>query len=295
MPETLFPESRREESLNIEKVAENIYANVTYDGANVACINTRDGMILIDTPMLPPHISEWKSFVSALNPKGVRYIINTHIHFDHVIGNRRFGAPVIAHELLAKRLFEKNATLRESFVPAMTGRTKEEVAFILSEPLVAPEITLSRDLEIHLGGVTVKIEHLGGHTEDSVIVYEKESRTLFTGDLLTAYLHPYKGDAIFEDWLNALRRMRNYDIRKVVPGHGKICDMEALDRMTDYFQKLEESTRELVEVGTSREDVIRRVRERMFEYFEVASEAREGAAKMFDLGTSRLYREIAKN
>lgn len=47
--------------MSVEEIADNIFANVEYDGGNAACINTSDGVVLVDTPMLPKHISEMSS------------------------------------------------------------------------------------------------------------------------------------------------------------------------------------------------------------------------------------------
>ena len=114
--------------MSIEKISEHIFANVEWDGGNIACINTDEGVVLVDTPMLPEHIAEWKAFVLGLNPKGIKYIINTHIHFDHIIGNYQLGGTLIMHEKMRENLFKENATLRESFVvPGTPGRTQEQI------------------------------------------------------------------------------------------------------------------------------------------------------------------------
>ena len=88
----------------IKKITENVYAMVGYEGCNVACINTKEGMILVDTPTFLEGIEDLKAFLSGLNPEGVRYIINTHIHFDHIIGNNRIGGKVIMHRMGGERL-----------------------------------------------------------------------------------------------------------------------------------------------------------------------------------------------
>ena len=63
--------------MGIEKITERIHANVEWDGSNVACIDTSEGVVLVDTPMLPQHIAQWKEFVLGLNPKGIKYIVVT--------------------------------------------------------------------------------------------------------------------------------------------------------------------------------------------------------------------------
>jgi cyclase len=279
--------------MGIERVSERIHANVEWDGSNVACIDTGEGAVLVDTPMLPQHIAQWKEFALGLNPKGIRYIVITHAHFDHIIGCRELGGTVIMHEKGRERLFEPGATLRETMAALDPNRTEEEVEFILSEPLIPPEITMGRELTLHLGETTLRLRHVGGHSADSIVVHALEDRVLMTGDNLTSASHPYKGHARFADWIEALETMNTLDVGTVVPGHGEICGPDEIGRFIDYMRRLWKTTSELMEEGLSCDDVVAGVRDGMFGHFEVEPERLETAQSMFDLGTRRLYQEIA--
>lgn len=276
----------------IENVTGNILAEVEYDGANLACINTTEGTVLIDTPMLRRNILEWKGFVESLNPKGIQYILNTHIHFDHVIGNNLIGGIVVTHENGCQNLFKDGATLRETMVGFMPGWSKEDKDFVLSEPLVEPEICLQEKLTLYQGEYTIECVHVGGHTPDSIIVYVVEEQVLITGDNLTAALHPYKGEACFSDWLKALKKMKTYDIKAIIPGHGEVCRKDMIDRFIDYFQSQWDITSDLINKGLSQEEVVQKVHQDLFSFFEVEQEMLQAAKMMFDLGTSQLFNEI---
>jgi cyclase len=241
---------RKEHIMSIEKITDDIFANVEWDGGNIACINTDEGAVLVDTPMLPEHIAEWKAFVTGMNSKGIKYIINTHIHFDHIIGNSQLGGTTIMHEKMRENLFKKNATLRDAFVvPGTPGRTQEQIDFILSQPLIASEITMAEDLTLHLGNHTLRLYHVGGHTPDSIIVYIDEDKVLMAGDNIVSGMHPYKGDACFNDWIKALERMKTLDIQTVIPGHGPVCTKADIDTLSDYFQRLWDITWQLISTG----------------------------------------------
>ncbi|MCP4752798.1 MAG: MBL fold metallo-hydrolase [Proteobacteria bacterium] len=278
--------------MSIEKVTESIYANIEYDGGNVACIDTSEGVVLVDTPMLPKDIAHWKDFVLNLNPKGVKYLINTHIHFDHIVGARQLGGTVVMHEKMREMLFEPGATLREDMAGMMPGRTREEVDFILNEALVPSEITMSDELTLNLGDRTLKLVHLGGHTVESIVVYSVEDRVLIAGDNITAARHPYKGDAVFADWMTALQKMKSYDIERIVPGHGEVCGREEVDRFIDYFQGIWNITNDLVAQDRSLDDIVQRVHQEMFGFFDVDPEMIEGSKMMFDMGTRQLCKEL---
>jgi len=277
--------------MGIEKITENVYANVDYFGGNVSCINTTEGLVLVDTPTQNKEITHWKEFILGLNPKGIRYIINTHIHFDHIMGNRLLGGTVITHEKTRERLFEKGATLRE-MAKQMPGIAEGEVDFILSERLIPAEITLCDSMTLYVGDSTLELRHIGGHTPDSILVYAVEDQVLVTGDNLTSNHHPYKGDARFSDWNKALQVMKGYETKAIVPGHGDICKGDAVDTMIKYFKALQDMTGDLMSRGQPLEAVVRTVHEKMFSFFEVEPEMLEGARMMFDMGTERLYREL---
>lgn len=276
----------------MEKITEGIYANVDWDGGNVACIDTPEGIVMVDTPIWPGPIEQCKKFIHDLNPKGIKYIINTHIHFDHIIGNNQLGGPVIMHEKMRENLYKENSTLRETFVPATPGLTQEEIDFILGEPLVSSEITVTSDLTLHMGDKTLKIFHGGGHTPDSIVVYVEEDQVLITGDIVTSGLHPGGAFACFSDWIKALQRLKTLEIKTVIPGHGTICGAEAIDRLEEYFQKMWDRASDLVSQNRSKDEVVETIREEMFTFFDVDPEMIGGAKILFDMGTRQLYKEI---
>ncbi len=278
--------------MDIEHISDNVYANVTYSGGNVTCINTKEGMILVDTPTQKRDIDHWKRFISELNPKGVKYIINTHVHFDHIMGNKRLGGIVIMHERTRKGLFQKGVTLRE-MSRQMPVYAPDEVDFILTEELIPSQITMQDQLTVYLGDISLELRHIGGHTPDSILVYVPKDKVLITGDNLTSNLHPYKGHACFSEWITALKHMKTYEIEKAVPGHGEVCGEAAVDRLIAYFQKLWDLTAGHIAEGHGIEIAVQSVREKMFDFFEVDPAMRKWAQMGFDMGTERLYKEIA--
>ena len=278
--------------MGVKKITENIYANLDYEGGNVTCVNTNEGIVLIDTPTLPGDIEDWKVFLSRLNVKGVKYIINTHIHFDHVMGNYRLGGKVIMHRSGGENLLKEGATLRETLAGMTDGWSKEDIDFILKEPLVPPEITMSDMMTLHLGGYTFTLEHIGGHTPDSIVVYIPEAKILITGDNLTAGRHPFRGVASFSDWIQGLEHMKTYDIDHIIPGHGDICKREEIDKFMEYFNRQYNAAKSLVEKGYSKEEVVDEIRKELFGFFKVEPEMVKRAEIMFDMGTKQLYKEI---
>ena len=279
--------------MKTEQLSDHVYANTELEGGNFACVNTEKGVVLIDTPMLPTDVAQWGEFVNNLNPKGVLWIIATHHHFDHIIGNDQLGGNVIMQEAAYARMMKKNGTLRETMVvPGMPGRTEEDVTYILSQPLVPPRITFADEMTLYLGDTRLDLVHVGGHTDGSICVLLETEKILFCGDNITAGMHPYKGDADYVEWINALKWMVSLDVTKVVPGHGPVCGADELERFLAYFTQMYYMVAHQIKKGKSKSNIIEKVQEKMFDYFKVDPERLEMAKMMFDMGTRRLYTEI---
>ena len=278
--------------IDIKEIKSRIFVNVDYELANVAGINTEEGLILIDTPTLPRDISHWKKFLTSLGPKDVKYILITHHHFDHIMGCHQLGGKVIMHEKTRSEMLQKDGTMRDVMAPILPGWTKDEVNFVLSEPLIMPEITFSHSMSIFLGDVTLRLFHLEGHTEGSICVYVEEDKVLFTGDNVSAGQHPFRGHANSAQWLESLRWMKDLEIDVIIPGHGEMCQKDEIDRLMEYLVRLSNITEDLIQKGVEREDVIKKVNQMMINYYEIEPDIFEVTRMLFDLGTSRLYYEI---
>jgi glyoxylase-like metal-dependent hydrolase (beta-lactamase superfamily II) len=280
--------------MSVEIIKDYIHARLDFEGANVTCINTEQGLVLVDTPMLPWQIAQWKEFVLGLNSLGIQYIINTDHHFDHVLGNNQLEAPVIMQRTARDEMLTPGRTLREEMVSDAVGWPKEEMDFVLGETLVPARIAFEEDLWLHMGNCTMRLVHTSGHTGGTLCVYLVEDRVLIPGDSVQTGQHPYKGQAIFADWLTTLEMLQKLDVDIIVPGHGEVCRRDAIEKMHTYFQKLWDSVAERHKEGTPKDRVIEEVHAKMIGYYDVDPEAREWVEATFDLGTARLYDEIAR-
>ena len=225
--------------MEVQRIKDHIHACTEFEGANVACINTDLGVVLVDTPMLPNDIEQWKKYVLDLNPKGVRYIISTHHHFDHVLGHHRFEGAVIMHERSIGEMIRDGGALKETMMAmAPPALTREDLDYMASAPPVSPEIEMGDALTLNLGDCRIRMLHIPGHTPDSICVYLPEDRVLITGDTLPANRHPYKGHANFSDWIKSLGRMNELDVETIIPGHGEVCGRDEMARCREYFHRL---------------------------------------------------------
>ena len=92
----------------MRQITENVYVEDRFSGppafrgCNPGFVTTSDGVVVIDTPMMPTDAVKWRDDIAKRGE--VRYIINTHHHVDHTTGNYFFSGTVISHEIV-KEMF----------------------------------------------------------------------------------------------------------------------------------------------------------------------------------------------
>ena len=211
-----------------EEVAADIYhARGTGNlmvGSNSAVIVNDDHVMVVDSAISPVAAVALAAELAEITDKPIRYVINTHFHFDHAHGNQVYpaGVQVIGHEFTYDMLTSGESMGRSydrySDWFASTPGGKEGQEGLLPTP---PNMTLSEDLTLYLGGREVQLLFLGrGHTGGDVVVYLPAEKILMTGDLLLETM-PFMGDAFPEDWVETLEKLKTLDFDIVMPGHGQ--------------------------------------------------------------------------
>ena len=252
--------------MSIQRVGKHTYVDVDYNGSNVGCIITAPGMVLIDTPFIPAEIKQWGEQVAKLSPKGIRYVINTHHHFDHVLGNGTYCPHIIAHESTYQELLKPDGTMRRFFIPhheELTSEVKEQIYRI---PVVLPNITFRDHLWLHLGDVNLELWHTGGHSDSSIYIYVVEDRVLFTGDVFQPSSQPYMGQGNFRLWMKVLAETEKMDFDVIVPGHDPVCGRDRIKPLLTFFRQMWHRVQKLQQEGVSRARVIKQVHDHINRY-----------------------------
>ncbi len=120
-----------------------------------------------------------------------------------------------------------------------------------------PTLTFREALCLRDDGFELRMFHVGGHTEDSSVIYFPEENTLFSGDLIFAGEFPWAGDETCNprEWMDALRLFKQIDADKIVPGHGPICDQSEIDRYLGFFEETTSILKELISEGFTKKEV----------------------------------------
>jgi cyclase len=226
--------------MKVTKVAGNVYM-LEGSGGNIGASVGEDGIVIVDD-QFAPLADKIKAALKGVTDKPVRFVINTHYHFDHTGGNAIFqkDAPIIAHGNVRKRL-ESGGTLGN------LGSLKMETKPVTKEAL--PIITFDHDVTIHLNGENIYILHYpSGHTDGDSMVFFPKSNVVHMGDDFVTYGFPFidlAGGGSVEGIIVAAEYVISKlpaDV-KVIPGHGPIS---TLDDVRKYVSMLKE-TRTVVE------------------------------------------------
>jgi len=156
--------------------------------------------------------------VEGVTQLPVCYVVNTHVHPDHVFGNAAFrgaGVEFVGHARLpaaiAQRARGYAAALERNIGPAAAGTET-----------VAPTRTVADSEEIDLGDRKIVLKAWRtAHTDNDLTVYDPATGTLFLSDLLFVEHTPVV-DGSLKGWMQVLDELRTLDPKVVVPGHGAV-------------------------------------------------------------------------
>ena len=239
----------------MREIREGIFAETRLYGCNPGIIFTREGAILIDTPLPPEEAIRWREEVRKRGK--ILFIINTEHHIDHVVGNFFFPeTPIIAHRLTRKALEEDSAdrirgVLRELYTKPIT--LPEDYTLRL------PSITFDGEMTLHIGGLTIEILHMPGHTPGQTCVYIPERKVIFTGDNIFSGVQTFLHTSLPYEWILSLERMKNMEIDLIIPGHGEICGKEYIDEQISFIREWIDAVKRAIDEGLSLEEARRRI------------------------------------
>jgi len=275
----------------VNKVAEGVFCEIGWEGANVGAVLGDDGFVLIDSPMLPKDARSWREQLSRASRRPILYLINTDYHFDHMMTDCLLCERVIAHDLAEESLRSQSGEVFEQLVGAFFPDIDEESRREVRElHAVAPCITFTDALALNIGSKRLEIKHMGGHTPATSIIYLPDDGILFTGDDHEDDLHPFMGEGDLLEWIEVLMRIEKMDVERIVPGHGDVCGLDSVTRLRQYFEEMTGRVRDLIGQGCGRDEVEQRVD--LLSYFTV-EEGKEARTEIFvKMGIARMYDQL---
>jgi cyclase len=233
-------------SYKTEKITDTIYmisGEGGFTGGNVGLSVGSDGVAMIDNGVSGV-IEILKAEIAKITKQPIDYMINTHIHGDHIGNNQVFGedgAKIVSHENLRASLIkdEKN-----------------------SGPASFPVLTFSDQMTVHLNGDAAQISHFDhAHTDGDAVVYFKKNNVLHTGDIMFNNIFPYidgsnggSVDGVIRA-LEGIATMIN-DETKVIPGHGALANKDDVLRTLAMVTDAKALVGNMVGEGKTDEEVL---------------------------------------
>jgi glyoxylase-like metal-dependent hydrolase (beta-lactamase superfamily II) len=199
-----------------ERVADNVYVFTSelYAQVNAGAVIGPDFSVVIDTLAYPEETLEIRDFIENKLGSRVRYVINTHYHADHALGNSWFKGAVILGHRLARQLMDSLG--RESI-----ERARQRSRELRDVELVLPDVVFDDgELNLRVGKRTLQLISLPGHSPDGVGVLVLEDRVLFSGDAMMPLPHLVNGD--LEAMTASLKRIPRLKLENVIQGHGEV-------------------------------------------------------------------------
>ncbi|OPY01887.1 MAG: Beta-lactamase precursor [Syntrophorhabdus sp. PtaB.Bin047] len=236
----------------LTRIAENVYAYVdTKDaspknsfGANTGIIIGREGIVVVDTLVSAREAKRFIKDIRSVSKKPIRYVINTHHHLDHAFGNSEFvklGAAVVAQENDRKEM-ERSAAETLKNIKGY-GLTPQDMKG--TKPAY-PTVTYSERMTIDIGGEPFQLIHARHcHTGGDTLVYLRDKKVLFAGDILFTDYHPFIAEGNIEEWVRQLDEIASMDVEKIIPGHGPVSGEKDVEAMKEYIIAFDRMAKEL--------------------------------------------------
>ena len=256
-----------------EEVAPGVYAVMTPArdfpsrenlgwNANMAFVVTGDGVLVVDTGSSEIMGVALRETIRAVTDQPVRWIVNTHSHGDHWLGNHAFAdhdPEIMAGPEAAARMRDEADGWIDSFREMTEGVTGDTTPLFPNRLVEVREARQFGDTEV------VVIPSGGAHSPGDLLVWLPESRVLIPGDVVYTDRAPSVWDGDVARWMDLLNELIALEPGVVVPGHGRIEGPETLVRLRGYLEALWAAVEEGVEQGLPDFLTVPLVREHMAE------------------------------
>ena len=278
----------QEKRFTVERLADGVYALIRKEPAslwftpNNVFVIGRDGVAVVDANITSEQTREVLAELKRITDKPVRYVVNTHWHEDHIIGNRVYrdafpDVKFVGHRSTLTDLPEIGGANRKGslqngrgFVGLLEGKLEKAenlagqpisdeersgyasdvklVSAYLAESkdfdIILPTVLVDDRLEIDLGDRKIEILHLGrAHTGGDLVVRLPKENIVIAGDLLVHPV-PLVGSTSYPlEYAATLERLKALKAKTIVPGHGPVMrDMAYLDAMIELLASIKQQT-----------------------------------------------------
>lgn len=213
-----------------------------FTGGNIALIEGSDGAVMIDNG-LSTVTDMLKQEIAKTTKKPIDYLINTHLHGDHIGNNASFsndGAKIISHKNLRASLVKK-------------GDPKANL----------PVLTFSDQMTLHINGDSAKITHIkNAHTDGDAIIHFEKSNVIHTGDIMFNGRFPFidgSNGGTLAGVITGLQQVASLadENTKIIPGHGPLANKNDVEKTIALLKDARELVAKLIKAGKSDAEILK--------------------------------------
>jgi glyoxylase-like metal-dependent hydrolase (beta-lactamase superfamily II) len=221
-------------------------------GGNIGVLSEPEGKLLVDAGIAvsKPRI---KAALDGISNAPLKFLINTHWHWDHSDGNEWVhaeGATIVAHENVIKRLMDRTRVIEWGYT------------FPPVPPGALPTVTYAKQKTIKFGDETVMLSYNGaGHSDGDTTVYFKKADVLQLGDIFWNGYYPFI-DYGAGGSIDGTIRLTNIALKQgtadtiIVPGHGPVGDRAQLTEYRDMLVTIRKNVSTLKKQGKSLAEIV---------------------------------------
>ena len=214
-----------------------VYACLYSGLTNAGFIIGDDGVLVIDSLRVPSFARGLISDIKTVTSKPVRYVVDTHSHWDHSWGNEEFpDSTIIGHQNCYNEMVdvEWNDAWRKKVINANDPWSKE--AGLVN--ITPPNLTFDTSMKLYLAGREIQLLYFGrAHTSGDTFIYLPAERIVFTGDVAQDAGMPFLGDSYPEEWPETDDKLVDLAVDRFVSGHGPIGNHKAMSESRDFMHK----------------------------------------------------------
>ncbi|BBB25910.1 quinoprotein relay system zinc metallohydrolase 1 [Amphritea japonica] len=218
---------------------------------NTAFVVTGDGVVLIDTGPSLRYGTELRQLIGSVTDQPIRFVLNTHHHPDHFLGNQAFkDSSIYALPDTGKLIAQQGNAFAENMYRMVGDWMRSTEVHLPDKPL-----TMSR---LVLGEHRFRFLSMTGHAGADLVVLDETTGVLFAADIVfyqRALTTPHTPD--LKQWIADLTQLEQLNFQWLVPGHGPVSEgTVAIVQMRDYLTWLDKRLSQAAEQGLSMNEVI---------------------------------------
>ena len=239
-----------------EQLSAHCWAYTAEGDPNTGVIITDEAVLICDTLATPVMAQNLIAEIRKVSAAPIKYVVLSHYHAVRVLGASGYKAEGMEQIIASQGTYEMIVERGEQDMKSEYERFPRLFQNFDSVPgLTWPTLVFKDEMTLYMGGLEVKVMHLGpGHTKGDTVVWVPSEQVLFSGDLVECDAACYTGDAQLEEWPATLEALRALKPEFIVPGRGEAMKgnanvNKALDYTKLWVETLYKAGREAVAAG----------------------------------------------